>query len=599
MSVQDRISFDSAELTQILESELDQLNPFRFDAGYRMLLGNRLIEKLNKWDTSIRRQKDAPLTLVVCGEFKRGKSSLINALLGEHVVTTNVTTETITTNRISYGPHENVMVLSGGKRIKLSDEELTRDKLKDILAELPEKASCLELKRPIEILMQMTIIDTPGLGDAMENYAEDVSKALQQADAVAYVLSVGYPLSMQEQLFIKTVIKPQRYTELFLLANSADRLESTEDCERIGTAISSRIADILPGEQPIVVSALDERCRQLEKKRPNEELSNYLEGNFAQFRERLNTLLEDKRDSVIPDRIERLIRSMFDDISEDLTALSNGLSMNTSDSQARIAELNASKETFTEEQQKSYAQIDKLADEFRGDAIGWIDEFISKMEDDVNNLAGIPAEDIKKYYGMYCLDTLQNAIGKCNDYFQMSLYDALDDIADDISKNLSFSENTSMPKFRISLQNQTWTSSDTASFAFSTVSDYLPLLSLVSPVVDFVAGTARQKTIQNSTPDLMKEIKVQYPALRSSALQSLSKAYTDLAARAKVQISDYFDQQIQEVEAQSEQSAMVARQDEDSKQKIREAIEEIRTLMNAIKDRFTSLRGEAAAGLDA
>ena len=35
---------------------------------------------------------DDPFTLVVVGDFKRGKSTFINALLGEEVVTTNVTT---------------------------------------------------------------------------------------------------------------------------------------------------------------------------------------------------------------------------------------------------------------------------------------------------------------------------------------------------------------------------------------------------------------------------------------------------------------------------------------------------------------------------
>ena len=247
MELKDRITFNGAELTQVLEAELDKLSTYRYDSKYRTLLGNRLIEKLNKWDSDIRKQKDIPLTIVVCGEFKRGKSSIINALLGEDVVTTNVTTETITLNRISYGAHENLLILRDGRQLRLSDEELTCEKLRGILGELGERPARLELKRPVAILKDINIIDTPGLGDAMEDFTDDVADALRIADAVVYVFSVAYPLSVQEQLFIRTAILPQRYTDLFLLGNFTDLLESADDCERIKDTIRRRIADILPG----------------------------------------------------------------------------------------------------------------------------------------------------------------------------------------------------------------------------------------------------------------------------------------------------------------------------------------------------------------
>ena len=80
MSMQDRIVYDSNELIQILEGSLDRLKAFRFDHRYRALLGDSLIHKIDVWDSNVRKQKDSPLTLVVCGEFKRGKSSFIKRL---------------------------------------------------------------------------------------------------------------------------------------------------------------------------------------------------------------------------------------------------------------------------------------------------------------------------------------------------------------------------------------------------------------------------------------------------------------------------------------------------------------------------------------
>ena len=123
------IVYDIEDLRCRLDSYLDGLSQLRHSEKYRELLGEAFSFKVTAWEQSIRRQKDMPFTIVVCGEFKRGKSSFINSLLGEDVVTTDVTTETITLNKISYGPHSNALVLEKGKRMLLTDEQLRREHL--------------------------------------------------------------------------------------------------------------------------------------------------------------------------------------------------------------------------------------------------------------------------------------------------------------------------------------------------------------------------------------------------------------------------------------------------------------------------------------
>ena len=131
--MQNRITWDPDEMIRLLENQLDRLKVFRFDSRYRSLLGEGFTELLARWEKDILSRRDDPFTLVICGEFKRGKSSLINALLGEDVTPVNVTAETVTLNRISYGPHSNEAVLSGGKHLRLSDEEMQRDHLENLM----------------------------------------------------------------------------------------------------------------------------------------------------------------------------------------------------------------------------------------------------------------------------------------------------------------------------------------------------------------------------------------------------------------------------------------------------------------------------------
>ena len=580
MSIQDRIVYDSNELIQILEGSLDTFKTFRFDHKYRELLGDSLIRKIDTWDTNIRMQKDSPLTLAVCGEFKRGKSSLINAILGEDVVTTDITTETITTNKISYGAHKNEIILSGGKRVTLNDEELKSEKLRSIMEGLPEEVTRLELKRPLDILKQVTIIDTPGLQDSSKDFAIDVEQALAQADAVIYIFSVAYPLSINEQLFIKTVIKPQKYTELFLVGNMADMLEDEDSCTRVQDMLRSRLENVLPGEIPLLLSALDERCRQKGTSRPNDELETLLETNFDAFRSRFTELLENKKACVLPDRIQRLIGSMVHDMQLDLNALLQGLSMDMDAVSAQMDRLQNHRSEKVQEQTEIAERIDRLTEIYHAQTAEWIQDLIEKMEAEVDSLKEIPTEDIKKFYVLYCVETMQEALQRCLDYGMVEVYDELDGISVDISKRMSFQASAAPVALSFSLRNKTWTKGDNVALA----SNLIGVSGLLSYAVSYVAGSMRQKQVKESREDILAEIKGQYAALRISVLQSLAESFKTLNAKAKEQINAYFEEQLMTLETQVEQSAMVARQNDVQKQEIRVAVNELQAVLVQIEE---------------
>ena len=586
MEMQNRITWDPDEMIRLLENQLDRLKVFRFDSRYRSLLGEGFTELLARWEKDILSRRDDPFTLVICGEFKRGKSSLINALLGEDVTPVNVTAETVTLNRISYGPHSNEAVLSGGKHLRLSDEEMQRDHLENLMRQSGFSFRQIELQRPNEFLKKAVVVDTPGLGDSMQDFTEMVEEALAQADAVVYVFSVNYPLSQTEQLFLKTMIVPQRYTDLLLVGNYLDTLNSEEDYGRIKKLLASRIQNLLPGQEPWLLSALDERCRQLGEERPNPEMAGALAEHFDRFRAELNRLAEEKKETILPDRMQRLARGMIAELSENLTAMEEGLQMSSQDVKAAMERVEEQKETQIQNQEEAGRRIDRLIETMKGESREWMGELLDAMQQEVGSLGDIPAAELSKYYTFYCIDTIQEAMNRCIEQHTLYLYDLLEEISADLSAKLSRTAVNSSYGFRFTLDNRTWTKGDNVSYVVSKVSS----LALLSLVADGVAGAMRQKEMANKTPDILRSIGRQYISLRASVDQAVESVYGKLGENAKKQLAEYYGEKIRAAQEQVEQSAMVARQDEERKEEIRCAVSEIREILNQIQTELEGMR---------
>jgi ribosome biogenesis GTPase A len=82
------------------------------------ILGHEFTDSVNDWKSLIEKRSSEPFTLVILGDFKRGKSTIINALLGREIAPSNVSPETYTINEISYGEQRSVeAVLENGQRI--------------------------------------------------------------------------------------------------------------------------------------------------------------------------------------------------------------------------------------------------------------------------------------------------------------------------------------------------------------------------------------------------------------------------------------------------------------------------------------------------
>ena len=181
--------------------------------------------------------------VAIVGEFKRGKSTLINALLGQEVLPADVLPATATLNRVTYSETPYVMVeyKDGGT------ERVDINKLADYVTKLSYES---ELKA--ETVKQATvyydtsfcknnvdIIDTPGLNDD-EQMTNVTLSILPEIDAAVFVISANSPFSQFEKEFLEKKMLSSDMGRIIFAVNCFGTF-SKEDEDRIVETVEKRI----------------------------------------------------------------------------------------------------------------------------------------------------------------------------------------------------------------------------------------------------------------------------------------------------------------------------------------------------------------------
>lgn len=169
--------------------------------------------------------------VAVMGEFKRGKSSLINALLGLRILPVDTTPATAALNRIVYGKSSKVEIHYKDGKVK----EIGMDELSDYVTQTtPEgKARALSIKEAVvyapTVICQnhVEIIDTPGLNDnqAMTKITVDM---LNNVDGVVIPIHAKSPFSEVERKFVCQLIKCENIHNLLFVVTFIDQLDEDD-----------------------------------------------------------------------------------------------------------------------------------------------------------------------------------------------------------------------------------------------------------------------------------------------------------------------------------------------------------------------------------
>lgn len=184
-------------------------------------------------------------TVAVVGEFKTGKSSFVNALLGVDVLPTDILPTTATLNRISFGLPPSVAIRFRDGR----EETIPFDDLKDYVTKLTPEAE--ELSKTIREAVirypspycqnNVDVYDTPGLNDD-ETMTRVTLSVLPETDAAVLIISAQAPFSEYTRQFLENHLLVSDLGRVIFVVTRLDQLNNPTDADRILATIEQRIA---------------------------------------------------------------------------------------------------------------------------------------------------------------------------------------------------------------------------------------------------------------------------------------------------------------------------------------------------------------------
>jgi GTP-binding protein EngB required for normal cell division len=168
--------------------------------------------------------------VAVVGEFKRGKSTLLNALLGRSLLPTGVLPVTTVPIELASGPERAVVVFADGRREEIPFQELALYTAESSNPENRLGVAHVEVFLYSPLLNHgLSFVDVPGMGSVHEGATLIARRTYHDIDGAILVLSADSPLSAVERRVALELC--YRRARLFVVVNKADRLAPGEVAE--------------------------------------------------------------------------------------------------------------------------------------------------------------------------------------------------------------------------------------------------------------------------------------------------------------------------------------------------------------------------------
>lgn len=229
-----------------------------------------LVERVER---AAARVAERELTVLVAGEFKQGKSTLVNALLNAAVCPVADEVSTVVPTIIRYGEEATATVVYHAADGTAPSEAIPFDQIALRASEQGnpgnrEGIRSVEVTVPRKLLQAgLAVVDTPGVGGLDSTHGAATSSALGIAEVLVFVSDVSQPLSRSELSFLTTA--RQRCPQVILVQTKTDIYPRWRDVVEINRRYLAEAG--LPVEILAVSSVLRQRATRDNDSALNEE----------------------------------------------------------------------------------------------------------------------------------------------------------------------------------------------------------------------------------------------------------------------------------------------------------------------------------------
>ena len=271
-------------LQQAINSTRYALNQSRFLRGASAQKESTQEKILQKLELETRsKEQISHLKIAIVGQFSSGKSSFINALLGGDILPSGVTPITAKVCEISYGENLGAAISQNNPQDanhlqnlsqnppKNSSQNLPQKLLQNLLIEVHYKDSSIKLKplaylhqidsienatishfklqAPIELLKNITFLDTPGFNSQNQIDTDTTNAILREVDGIIWLSLIDNVGKQSEKDILEEHLKQYSAKSLCIL-NQKDRLKDEQEISTslsyANNAFSGFFAEIIP-----------------------------------------------------------------------------------------------------------------------------------------------------------------------------------------------------------------------------------------------------------------------------------------------------------------------------------------------------------------
>jgi GTPase SAR1 family protein len=236
----------------------------------------------NLCSVALRELNEEQFRIVVVGEFSRGKSTFINALLGARVLPAGIHPVTTILTRIRYEdspgyalqykngetegitPEQFFHIVAPAEPDPTDEQALTQ---RAIALEEFQKIESAEIGYPAELCRSgVQIVDTPGTNDINAAREQITYDFIPKADAILFMLSAMDAIGESEINFLRDRILKTDVQRIFFALNFADLLATESDRERVLHYVQSQLSSVV--ERPRVFLLAAKEALKLRRTKP-------------------------------------------------------------------------------------------------------------------------------------------------------------------------------------------------------------------------------------------------------------------------------------------------------------------------------------------